>query len=99
MVEDPSIGNIAMFGISALSDVPFLGVGFKALRAAAQTIKMARRVAKAEKALRTVSRAGVARRARSRELTKYNQAVRKNRESTKQLIDDAKENTKNWYLY
>ena len=94
MVKDPSVGNIGMFALSAAGDIPFIGAGFKALKAAAKTVKAVRAVSKAEKALKTSSRVGVARRARSRALSNYRDADITNKIDRQILLNSTKRNIK-----
>lgn len=98
MVEDPSLGNIGMFALSAAGDIPFIGAGFKALKAASKAVKAARNVSRAERALCVATRRGVARRARSRALAQQTDANLNNKIESQILLDKAKKIQKRVFI-
>lgn len=90
MINDPSLGNIGMFALSAAGDVPLLGTAFKGLSAIGKAVKAARAASKAERAIRTASRLGVARRARSRALAVKNDRNLNAEIATRLFLNEAK---------
>lgn len=94
MIEDPTLGNIGMFTLSAAGDIPFVGAGFKALKAAAKAAKAAKNLSKLEKTVKTATRVGVARRAYNRQLRQYRDFDVSSKIEQQILLNEAKRNVK-----
>lgn len=93
MVEDPSLGNIGMFALSAAGDIPLLGTAFKGISTIGKAAKAAKAAYNAERAVRAASRFGVARRARSRALAVARDRNLNAKIAARSFLKEAKKNT------